>query len=322
MSKKNIALLGATLVSVIYGLTFTIAKDVMPQYIDAYGFILLRVGGTTLLFWLFWFFMPKEKIALNDFPRIIAAAFFGVAFNMLTFFKGLSLTSPISAAVIMVSTPMIVLVLSAIIMKEPMKKRMVSGIILGLIGTAFLILYGKSIGSTTHGGFGNFLVLVNAISYGFYLIIVKKLMEKYNAFTFVKWIYSFGLIMVLPFGWSQLTTAQWILIPTLIYWKIGFVVVVSTFLTYLLNLLTMKELKPTTVAVFIYLQPLFATIFAISLGKDKLDLVKIVSAILIFIGVYLVTSSPNSSNKPNKIRRMLPLGLRANFLLSLTSFRK
>ena len=295
MSKRNLALIGATIVSIIYGVTFTIAKDVMPLYIDAYGFILLRVGGSVILFWLVWLFMPKEKIALNDFPRIIAAAFFGVALNMLTFFKGLSLTSPISAAVIMVSTPMIVLTLSAIIIKERMQKRMVFGIILGLIGTAFLILYGKSIGNATNAGLGNFLVLVNAISYGFYLIIVKKLMDKYNAFTFVKWIYLFGFIMVLPFGWSQFDAVDWALVPIDICWKIAFVVVFSTFLTYLLNLLSMKELKPTTVAVFIYLQPLFATIFAIGLGKDELTLVKIVSATLIFVGVYLVTQKKSLS---------------------------
>lgn len=293
MSKRNLALIGATLVSIIYGVTFTIAKDVMPLYIDAYGFILLRVGGSVILFWLVWLFMPKEKIEIGDFPRIIAAAFFGVAFNMLTFFKGLSLTSPISAAVIMVSTPMIVLTLSAIIMKERMQKRKVFGIVLGLIGTAFLILYGKSIGNATNAGLGNFLVLVNAISYGFYLIVVKKLMDKYNAFTFVKWIYLFGFLMVLPFGWSQFQAIDWAVVPAAIGWKIGFVVVFSTFFTYLLNLLSMKELKPTTVAVFIYLQPLFATIFAISLGKDELSLVKIGSAVLIFIGVYLVTMKKN-----------------------------
>ncbi|MDI6045398.1 DMT family transporter [Flavobacterium yafengii] len=295
MSKRNLALIGATIVSLIYGVTFTIAKDVMPLYIDAYGFILLRAGGSMILFWLVWLFTPKEKIALNDFPRIIAAAFFGVAFNMLTFFKGLSLTSPISAAVIMVSTPMIVLTLSALIMKERMQKRMIFGIILGLVGTAFLILYGKSIGSATNAGLGNFLVLVNAISYGFYLIIVKKLMDKYNAFTFVKWIYLFGFIMVLPFGWSQFQAVEWALVPMDICWKIGFVVVFSTFLTYLLNLLSMKELKPTTVAVFIYLQPVFATIFAISLGKDELSLVKIGSAVLIFVGVYLVTQKKSNN---------------------------
>jgi drug/metabolite transporter (DMT)-like permease len=268
---------------------------VMPKYVDAYGFILMRVGGSTILFWLVWLFtrMPEkvrnERIDLADFPRIIWAAFFGVALNMLSFFKGLSLTSPISASVIMVSTPMIVLVLSAIIIKERMRKRMVFGIILGLIGTAFLILYGKSVGNATNASLGNFLVFVNATSYGLYLVMVKKLMDKYNAFTFVKWIYLIGFVMVLPFGWGEFEAVNWALMPTDMHWKIGFVVVFSTFLTYLLNLLSMRELKPTTVAVFVYLQPVFATVFAISLGKDELTVVKIVSAILIFAGVYLVT---------------------------------
>ena len=295
MSKRTLALIGATIVSIIYGVTFTIAKDVMPKYVDAYGFILMRVGGSTILFWLVWLFsrMPenvrKERIDRADFPRIIWAAFFGVALNMLSFFKGLSLTSPISASVIMVSTPMIVLVLSAIIIKERIRKRMALGIILGLIGTAFLILYGKSIGNATNASLGNFLVFVNATSYGLYLVLVKKLMDKYNAFTFVKWIYLIGFLMVLPFGWGEFEAVNWALMPIDMYWKIGFVVVFSTFLTYLLNLLSMKELKPTTIAVFVYLQPVFATVFAISLGKDELTLVKIVSAILIFTGVYLVT---------------------------------
>ena len=289
MSKRYLALIAATLVSIIYGVTFTIAKDVMPLYILPYGFIVLRVGGSVILFWLIWLFVPKERIDRKDFPRIIAAAFFGVAFNMLTFFKGLSLTSPISAAVLMVSTPIIVLILSAIIMKERMLKRKVFGIVLGLVGTAFLILYGKSVGNASNANLGNLLVFANAVSYGFYLIVVKKLMEKYSAFTFVKWIYLFGFIMVLPFGYSEIQEVAFSAIPVDIAWKIAFIVVISTFLTYLLNLLSMKELKPTTVAVFIYLQPVFATIFAIGLGKDELNLVKIGAAILIFSGVFLVT---------------------------------
>jgi hypothetical protein len=108
MSKRTWALIAAMMVSIIYGVSFTIAKDVMPTYVKPYGFILLRVVGATFLFWAVSFFGPKEKIQLQDFPRIIAAAFFGVALNMLTFFKGLSFTSPISAAVIMVTTPIIV----------------------------------------------------------------------------------------------------------------------------------------------------------------------------------------------------------------------
>jgi drug/metabolite transporter (DMT)-like permease len=289
MSKRTWALIAATLVSIIYGVTFTIAKDVMPKYVQPFGFITMRVGGSVLLFWLISFFGPKEKIAREDFPRIIAAALFGVALNMLTFFKGLSYTSPIMGAVLMVTTPMIVLILSAIIMKERMKKRKMFGIILGLAGTVTLILYGKSVVNAPNATLGNLLVFINAISYGFYLILVKKLMDKYNAFTFVKWIYTFGFLMVLPFGWNEFHAIDWANLPTAIFWKIGFVVVFSTFLTYLLNLISMRELKPTTVAVFIYLQPLFATIFAVGLGKDELSLVKLLSAVLIFAGVYLVT---------------------------------
>ncbi|HEY6142324.1 MAG TPA: EamA family transporter [Flavobacterium sp.] len=295
MSRRTLALITATIVSIIYGITFTLAKDVMPNYVEAYGFIIMRVGGATILFWLVWLFSRKskdireEQIDPKDYLRIVWAAFFGVALNMLSFFKGLSLTSPISASVLMVSTPIIVLILSAIMLKERMQRRMAFGIILGLIGTAFLILYGKSVGNATNASLGNFLVFVNASSYGVYLVIVKKLMEKYNPFNFAKWIYLIGFVMVLPFGWSEFSAVDWTLMPMDIYWKIGFVVVLSTFLTYLLNLLSMKELPPTTIAVFVYLQPFFATIFAIGLGKDELNLVKIVSAVLIFTGVYLVT---------------------------------
>ncbi len=296
MGKRNMALIAATLVSIIYGVTFTIAKDVMPAYVKPFGFIVLRVGGSALLFWLCAFFTPKEKIAIGDFPRIAAAALFGVALNMLTFFQGLSLTSPIMASVLMVTTPMIVLVLSAIIIKEKIAGKKALGIALGLAGTVVLILYGKTVNSGGNALWGNFLVFINAVSYGLYLILVKKLMDKYNPFTFVKYIYLFGFIMVLPFGWEQLSEVSLATMPQDIITKIVFVVVFSTFLTYLLNLLSMKELKPTTVAVFIYLQPFFATVFSISLGKDELSLVKILSALLIFTGVYLVTMTGRSKS--------------------------
>jgi drug/metabolite transporter (DMT)-like permease len=287
MNSRFWALVCAWIVAIIYGVTFTVAKDVMPKYVDAYGFIVLRVAGATVLFWLVSFLGPKEKIAKNDFLRIAACAFFGVAFNMLTFFKGLSYTSPIMGAVLMVTTPMIVLILSSLLMKEKMQSKKIIGILLGLAGTITLILYGKALNNAPNAALGNLLVFVNAVSYAFYLIFVKKLMDKYNAFTFVKYIYLFGF-MVLPFGYHDLQVVNWNGIPLDIILKIGFVVIFSTFFTYLLNLISMRNLKPTTVAVFIYLQPFFATIFAIGLGKDNLNAVKLVSAILIFVGVYLV----------------------------------
>jgi drug/metabolite transporter (DMT)-like permease len=297
MSNRTLAIIGATFVALIYGSTFTVAKDVMPTYIKPYGFILIRAIGGTFLFWLLTFFGPKEKIQKKDFPRIMAAAFFGVALNQLTFFKGLSYTSPISASVIMVTAPIIVLILSAIIIKERIEIKKVFGIIIGLTGTAILILYGKSIGDSSNAGWGNFLVFINAFSYAIYLILIKKLITKYHAFTFIKWIYTFGLLYILPFGVSEFNNIEWKSIPLDIYYKIGFVVLFTTFLAYLINLMAMKHLKPTTLSVFIYLQPLFAAAFAISLGKDELNLIKIFSAVLIFAGVYLVTYKKAISDK-------------------------
>jgi drug/metabolite transporter (DMT)-like permease len=285
---RSLALVAATAVAIIYGVTFTIAKDVMPLHVAPFGFIVLRVFGAMLLFWLCSFFIKSEKIDRSDFARIALSAFFGVALNMLTFFKGLSMTSPISASVLMVTTPMLVLILSAIILKEKLKKLKIIGIVLGLIGTFVLITYQKDSVVKDQEMIGNFLVFVNALSYGYYLILVKKLMEKYNPFTFVKWIYTIGFLMVLPFGYNEFKQVEWSSMSNIILFDIFFIVVFSTFLTYLLNLISMKRLSPTAVSVFIYLQPLFATIFAISLGKDQLNTIKILSATLIFAGVYLV----------------------------------
>lgn len=289
MNSRNWALLGATFVALIYGATFTIAKDVMPTYVQPFGLILIRVLGACTLFWLVSIFLPKEKIEKKDFPRIMAAAFFGVAFNQLTFFKGLSYTSPISGAVLMVTAPILVLILSSILLKERLEIKKIFGILIGLTGTSILILYGKSIENAPNANWGNFLVFVNASSYAVYLILVKSIAAKYSPLTFIKWIYTFGLIYVLPFGFSEFSGINWHGIPSTIYFEMGYLVVFTTFLAYLINLSAIRILKPTTLSVFIYLQPLFASIIAISLGKDSLNEIKIISALLIFVGVYLVT---------------------------------
>lgn len=294
MNTRNWALLGATFVALIYGATFTIAKDVMPTYVQPFGLILIRVLGACSLFWLVSVFLPKEKIEKKDFPRIMAAAFFGVAFNQLTFFKGLSYTSPISGAVLMVTAPILVLILSSILLKERLEFKKILGILIGLTGTSILILYGKSIENAPNANWGNFLVFVNASSYAVYLILVKPIASKYSPLTFIKWIYTFGLLYVLPFGFSEFSVITWNQIPTTIYFEMGYLVVFTTFLAYLINLSAIRILKPTTLSVFIYLQPFFASIIAIGLGKDQLNEIKIISALLIFSGVYLVTKKPKT----------------------------
>lgn len=290
MNQRTLAIIATFIATLIYGVTFTIAKDVMPIYIKPFGFILLRVLGATLIFWTIGLFVKAKPIEIKDYKKIALAAIFGVALNMLTFFKGLSYTTPISASVIMVTTPILVLIFSSILIKERLLPKKIAGIFIGLVGAVILIIYGNS--SAESGKnimLGNFLVFINAASYAMYLVIVKELITKYNPIIFVKWLYLFGLVFVLPFGLTELIEAKWHTMTTSIYLKAGFVVLFTTCITYLFNLFALSKLKPTTVSVFIYLQPVIATIYALLVGSDNLNIVKILATLLIFLGVYLVS---------------------------------
>ena len=298
MNQRSIALILVSIATLIYGVTFTIAKDVMPLYVKPYAFILLRVSGATAIFWIVGLFVKSQKIAKQDYKKIILASFFGIALNMLCFFKGLSLTSPISASVMMVTSPIMVLIFSSILLKENIIKRKIIGVFVGLIGAVLLIVYGNSGDTTdTDSTLGNFLVFVNAASYGLYLVLVKKLISKYNPITFIKWFYLFGLILVIPFSFSEFTEISWTSMPSDIYLKVGFVILFTTCVTYLFNIYGLSKLKPTTVGVFIYLQPVIATIFALSVGSDSLSFIKMGASLVIFSGVYLVTKQPKNTTK-------------------------
>jgi len=293
MKNNRFALFALLLVQLFYGVTFTFANDVIDGgYMQPYGFILFRVSLATVLFWLFSIWTPSEKIDREDFSKFMLAALFGVALNMLAFFKGLQFTTPINGSVIMVTTPIIVLMLSAIIFGERITKVKVAGILAGLSGALILSIYNRSMGSGDNVLLGNFLILVNAASYSYYLILVKKLTNKYHPYTFIKWLFLFGTVFVLPFGCSELAAVNWSSFTPYIWFSSLFVVVGATFATYLLNPIALRSLSATTVSTFVYIQPIIAGIFAIMMGSDSLSTVKILAAGLIFLGVYLVSKNP------------------------------
>jgi drug/metabolite transporter (DMT)-like permease len=290
IAERKFAFVAAFMVQVFYGVTFTFASDVIKGgYIKPFGFILLRVTGAAILFWLFSFFAPKEKIDRKDFVIFFFASVFGIALNMLTFFKGLEYTTPIHASVIMVVVPIIVLMLSAIFLKEKIIPTKIMGIILGLSGAIVLSVYGKSALASDNIPLGNLLVFINAVSYSIYIIIIKKLSAKYHPFTFIKWLFLFGTIMVLPFGLSELEAVNWTIFTPYVIFETLFVIIGATFATYLLNPLALRQLKASTVSTFLYIQPVIAGVFAIIMGSDSLNFIKIVAALLIFAGVYLVS---------------------------------
>ena len=289
MNRFFLSHIALIIVNLIYALNYTIAKDVMPEYIQPSGFILLRVIGGSILFFLTYLFFVKERVKKKDFFRLMLCGLFGVAINQLFFFEGLNLTTPINAAIIMTISPVLVIITSAIIIKEKITVRKIIGIFLGLIGACILILNSGDISFENDFFTGNILVLINATSYAVYLVLVKTLMKRYNPITVMFYVFIFGLIFVLPFGIDEIQKIDLTTFNEEIYLKIGFVVICTTFIAYMFNAFALKSLNPSVVSVYIYLQPLLASLIAIALNSDSLSLVKILSAIFIFSAVFLVS---------------------------------
>jgi len=290
MDKRTLALLAALGATTIYGLNHTIAKDLMPTYIQPFGFILLRVTGASILFWFFGLWAPKEFIEKKDWPRIFACAVFGMSLNMLMFFKGLSLSTPINSAVLVTISPIIIFLLSIAILKEKVTSQKILGIAIGFIGALSLIFFTEESGQNAENiPLGNAMFLINASAYGFYLILIKPLTAKYNVVTLMKWLFLIGVVINLPITFSEFRNVEWFSLPTEVIVKMLFVVVGTTFLTYMLNVYALKYLNASTIGVFIYLQPLIGILFAIWVGSDSLNFLKILAGTLVFLGVFLVT---------------------------------
>ena len=290
MDKRLIALLAAIGATTIYGLNHTIMKVIMPDYIGPYGLVLLRVITASVLFFLCSFFFPKEKIDSKDYLRIFAATAFGMCLNMVFFIKGLSLSTPINSSVIITIMPIIVLLLSAIFLKERITSLKITGIVFGFLGALTLVLYGNSfIKNAPNIPLGNAMMLINAFSYGAYLVIIKPITKKYHVITLMKWMFPLGVLMNLPFGLNELTAVAWSGLPWEGIWRIGFVLFFTTFFAYLLNMYALREVPPSTIGVLTYVQPIIAILYASFTGNDQLDGVKSLATLLVFVGVYLVT---------------------------------
>ena len=299
MSKKIIlSHLALFIVAIIYGLNYVIAKGVMSEgYLQPFQFILLRVGAGTILFWFFFLIFIKERIDIRDVPYLILCAACGTAINQLSFFAGLNYTTPIHASLIMTLVPILVLLTSRFLLKDQITFNKIIGIILGLSGAAYLISAGQELTLDNKLIKGDLLILVNVTTYGLYLVLVKRMLEKYHAITVVTWLFTIGFFMVLPFGLEGIESVNWGTFTPPIWWAIVYVLVGTTFLTYLLNAVALRRVSPSVVSIYVYLQPLVATTASIAINEEDLDLTKIISGILIFTGVFLVSKKSGKAKK-------------------------
>ena len=281
----HLAVIGA---NVIFGINYVVAKGIMPDYLLPRPIIFLRVAGAAIIFWWVSLFFPREIVEKKDMIRLAICAVFGVALNLILFFEGLNLTTPINASIIMVTIPIMILVCAHFIIGDKINMNKLIGILFGFIGAVYLILQGGSISIGSNTILGNLLTFLNASSYALFLVLVKPLLNKYSALTVMKWVFSFGFISILPFTWNLLLDSDFNAIPANIWLSIAYVVFFTTVLAYFLNNFSLKTITPTMNSAYIYAQPLIATIISLWASKDRLTYVEVIAAILIFTGVYFV----------------------------------
>ena len=284
MLQAHIAML---VVALIYGGNFTVAKIAMGSgHLPPMAFIWFRALTGYVLFTLLHQLFVREKVARKDLFWLLLCAIFGVAINQSFFFIGLNWTTPVNASLIMTTSPLFVLLAANVLLKENISRQKILGIIFGATGAGMLILLGQKLVYHPRQITGDLMVLVNAGSYGLYLVLVKRLMSTYRPLTVIKWVFGFGLLLVTPFAWTDLGEVRWEAFQTETWFSLLYVLIGTTFLAYLLNTWAMTRVSPTLVGTYMYLQPLFATIIALLAGKDTLPWIKVLSGILILTGVY------------------------------------
>lgn len=285
------------IVGLVYGANYTVAKVIMPEFVGPFAIILIRVVSGALLFWLVDIVTGPERIKYKrDYIKLAGLSVLGVAINQLAFFKGLNTATPITASVLMTSSPIIVMVAAYFILKESISRIKLLGIALGATGAIMLIgVDGFEFSNKTF--IGNLLIVINAISFSIYLVLIKPLLLRYKPITIIRWIFFFGSFIVIPFGYQEFIAVEWTLLPAKAWLSLTFIVLAVTFLAYLFNNWALQFVSPTTVGYYIYLQPVFATAIAVSFRGDQITLEQVVYTILIFSGVYLVSIHRGSTSK-------------------------
>lgn len=289
MNKRSIAHIALIFTNLFFAINLTAVKHLTNlELAKPFGINVVRVGVSVLLFWLLYVFKPVNiKIDKSDRMRLFLCAVVGIAINQLFFLKGLSLTYPIHAALLLLITPILIVFFAAWILKEKLGLLKVGGLALGISGAMVLVLAKNNSGNGDNVLLGDLFIIINAISYTLYFILVKPLMLKYNPIVILRWLFTIGLFFVLPFGWIEFTQIPWERYTVIDFTSMGLVVLTGTFLAYLFNLFGIKMLGASIAGFYIYTQPVFAALIAMLFLHEQLEGYKILSAILIFSGVYL-----------------------------------
>ncbi len=291
----HIAILSCNL---IFGLNTPIAKSLVPMWISPTALTFLRMSFASVIFWIIASCFKKEKVSFRDLIIIFFGALFGLVGAQLSFATALLYTSPVNISLIAAMTPVVVMLMAAIWLKEPITWKKAGGVFLGAAGALLLIFHTNPLSSNPDGMLGNLLAVVNIITYGLYLIITRTVSQRYSPLTLMKWMFLFSALISLPLGVDSLWKAQAFTqsAPADVLWRLAYIAVMATGIAYFLVPLALKRIRPTTVSMYNNVQPLIASTIAILVGQDFFSWDKPVAALLVFSGVYLVTQSKSKED--------------------------
>ena len=278
----------------IFGVNIIVCKDLTSGHlISPIGIFTLRSLGAGLMFWILSLFLPAEKVEKKDYLKILAAAFLGYFMTQLTFLVAIPDVTPMHCSIISSMSPIYTMFIAAVVLKEPLSWKKAGGVVLSLCGILFLIFNNASgtSGASESKLSGIFLMFLNSLSFSLYLGIFKPVIAKYSVVTFMKWIFLFSALMSLPLSLREVVSLEWTKIPSVQMWELGFLIVFATFVSYFLIPFGQKRIRPTLVSMYSYIQPIIATIISIILCMDILTWQKLMAALMVFAGVFIVSRS-------------------------------
>jgi len=293
----HISLLAA---NIIYGLNYSIAKAIMPDSIRPFALVSLRTVTAAGLFWITSLFMPKETVSRKELLYLFGCSFFGMVINQVLFLVGLNYTSPVNSSIIISTNPIFAFVFAALILREKITFLKGTGLAIGLSGVLLLILQNGTPDISSNTFLGDIYTLVNTISWAFYTVIIKRMVEKYHPVTVMKWTFLFAMLTAVPLGYSEWSVMDWSAISLNGWLGIGFVLVFATYLGYLLISFGLRRLSPTIVSTYTYINPVIAAYLASMLGQDRINFIMVISALLIFAGVFVVSLQKNGDSVAKK----------------------
>jgi drug/metabolite transporter (DMT)-like permease len=286
-TKAHLAVLSTNL---FFAANFSMVKLLSPLLVKPFALNVIRVGGSLLLFWILWLFgNTPGGIRREHWGRFFWCALTGVAINQMLFIKGLTLTTTIHAAFLMLVTPLLVTLFAVWVLKEKLTAIKAAGLLLGVSGAVFLILQREGGQAAPDYLLGDLLILVNAVSYALYFILVKPLMAHYTPLHVIRWIFTLGLLMMLPFGWEGLQTIAWPQFEAGHIVALSCLVITGTFLAYIFNAYGLQHIGAGPVGTYIYTQPVFAVLIATFFLNERLTVQKTAAALIIFTGVFLAS---------------------------------